>query len=555
MELKYQEASQEVITAAQKIYRPEELKANPQLAENVRTSRLEKADEYISGIVQKMYDGDQAFEEEKSRLKAKMESGLYTVDSFEGQKLKDNIGNAFGAVFKNAKLSSFDMSKRKKEAEEKRQNHQAAQEFQERYTAKRNDSLKDYILDKYKTKVSEEVINDSAQYLNELTEENPLFSVMSDWAVYTQSITDAKEKKEADRRTASIVKYANQDQAHEALKEMEKHILLQDFSVFDYKNDQEFLAKLEKNYPKIRALRDAVPLYERTLRKNGFYDSPRHEEFKARLETIEAIWQDYDSKVRTMSSPYYVLLKKKDLEGLSLKELEKKQNDPEIYGRHGTENRELRDYMRDLVEMKKKPSAFKQGESAAALLEKKRKPLLKEEYERTKKNTSRMLEIAGYKDARSAVNDKKAFQESFYEHWLAYIKGKYNPADYPGSFAKMKANLLKQEQEVRERQSFLLEMDEETVQRKDQEFGDYYLLSLAGNELQDLLGGIYHPEESSPYSLKERGEYKQLKSLIDNVNYYISDKENAFSARYDDAMNPQAAAMRKQAREEAFGHK
>ncbi|MBO6215585.1 MAG: hypothetical protein J6N76_08690, partial [Lachnospiraceae bacterium] len=238
--------------------------------------------------------------------------------------------------------------------------------------------------------------------------------------------------------------------------------------------------------------------------------------FKAKLATIDAIFADYESRIKMLNSPYYVLLAGKDMAELSEKELRKKLNED-----HVQNNDALKEYIESLID-RKKADQWGRGESASELYEANKKKELMAEYEATKKSKKEILKLTGYKDTASVLKDKDGFNQALGRNWIIKAREKYNPADYEGTFAKAKQ----------------WEGKTKEIEENDKYFSNYYVYELSKLDLGMLSDRFFRREKDSIYPEKERKELLALKDLIDDSVAYIASQYQIIHSEYRYAINP-----------------
>ncbi len=191
-----------------------------------------------------------------------------------------------------------------------------------------------------------------------------------------------------------------EDNAPELLvREMEKI----DLSEFEYKSDSEFATGLSVKISKLRAF-SHVKAYLREIKlgrivlTGGPIDLTA---LNAKMEMLEAIKTDYESRMAMMESPYYVLLAQKDLDGLSKDKLD---------GMANTDNLELKAYV-EAFRTNKANKLFKKSEATAEKEEK-----IKANLEKQKENadveadalSDELKELAKEKGLKYETGHKRA---------------------------------------------------------------------------------------------------------------------------------------------------
>ncbi|MBR3305748.1 MAG: hypothetical protein IKI75_00675 [Lachnospiraceae bacterium] len=106
------------------------------------------------------------------------------------------------------------------------------------------------------------------------------------------------------------------------LEEVLKEAAETDLSEFEYKSDKEFVDGYPARYAKLKALCHANEIFR--LSEIHKIDGVNMTVLRAKLDVMEQIRNDYETRIKMMHSPYYALLAGKDFESLSVDQLDEK---------------------------------------------------------------------------------------------------------------------------------------------------------------------------------------------------------------------------------------
>lgn len=134
-----------------------------------------------------------------------------------------------------------------------------------------------------------------------------------------------------------------------------------DIAGFEYKNDTEFVDRIQDNYRWIQKV-DTLRAYCNQAKTEGLVQQ-LGAALEARLKFFEEMKADYDARIDMMNSPYYALLANADISGLSDDALARKATEAE-----GT-NPELASFLKNYRTLKNRGAFFGKGKNAAARIE------------------------------------------------------------------------------------------------------------------------------------------------------------------------------------------
>ncbi|MBO6214032.1 MAG: hypothetical protein J6N76_00685, partial [Lachnospiraceae bacterium] len=242
MREKYREMTREETKLFRTQYTVEESKEmDQQQKDEIQQMRMENASVFAEDLVHRMYSEDSEFEERKQKVSRNMErADLYMLNLLpEEVDVEQKVKQVHTDAMRTKTLSKSETDKRAKKVENKQQEHLAVMNFEKRYVTKRDDALRDHMAEEYRTRVKD-AYGINVDYMSRLTEDNPMYPLLSDWAMYCESVTDEKEKKALRKNVNTMITYANLGDGetgdNSVLNEMEKQILSADLSVFDYKD-------------------------------------------------------------------------------------------------------------------------------------------------------------------------------------------------------------------------------------------------------------------------------------------------------------------------------
>ncbi len=492
--------------------------------------RMELADDYIGDKLNLMSNGDEEFEERKKRIKENIESpDLLLINTLQEVDVEQKIGQEYAKAYGGKKtLSDSEKSKRAKQVQKKQDEHLAVLNFERRYVDKRDNALFNYMDTELKKRISEgfekNIVNAGTNYFEaRLTKNNPVFDVFNDWAAYYESVTDPQQKQFIGKTLGSLLQEGNRgnDEGEfgpdSMLRYMEKVILPVDVSIFDYKTNEEFIKNLDKNYPMLKALASSQRMLDYIKADKKVDQSSNICALRAKASVFVDILADYESRIKMMSSPYYVLLAKKDLFDMSLKDLEKYHE-----ADHVQNNPELKSYVESVMD-RKKATRFKRGDSASDLYEKRYKTELKSEYDNTKKTVNEILKGTKYKSVKAVNDDPKAFHQAFTNYWMARIWKTYKPEDFAGTFAKTKA----------------WEGRDADIKRLDQKYENYFVFEQSRKELTVFTEELFRPEKASLYSEEERADLRKFKDNVLDARDKMCNEFDLIMKDYTAEINPE----------------
>lgn len=308
---------------------------------------------------------------------------------------EESVDLAYTKVFKDKSLSKSQKTKRAASYNEKerRQNLVNAEMFQ--YHTIRDRAVHMIAEETTESETKQEFLDKHDATKSKYSE------ATRDVAVYAYLSQQKSLGDLAKKFYKSAASTETEDSAPELLiREMEKL----DLSEFEYSTDSEFATGLSLKMAKIRAF-SHVEDYLRQVKLGRLRITGAPVDLTAlaaKAEVLKSIKTDYESRMKMMESPYYVMLAKKDLDGLSDDELNDLVTD--------VKNEELKAYVA-AYKKNKANKLFKKGEKIIAKEEKIRKTLEKQNQKvdgETDALNDQLKALAKEKDFKFETGHKRA---------------------------------------------------------------------------------------------------------------------------------------------------
>ena len=139
----------------------------------------------------------------------------------------------------------------------------------------------------------------------EMAEEDVSF--MQDWSAYRNTGEFAKGQ----LGYLGGIFSEDEEQRMSVANSFADEILASDITVFEYKNDKDFLSKFKDQYKKLCAFANSQKIID--MLDDGV-PSERICALRAKVAALNDIREDYENRMQIMQSPYYALLMESDLE-------------------------------------------------------------------------------------------------------------------------------------------------------------------------------------------------------------------------------------------------
>ncbi len=499
--------------------------------QTLNLARQGLAKEYAGERVNMIADVDSAFADKKEYIMSKVLKleKLKNVFISGGGKIDEKILKARSGMDIKKKISSNSLSKRRKSAVKKHSRQIDVLKTMSGYVSLRDDALRDVFEARYRKTLAQAQSRVDVSFLENMKERNPFFAELSDWAAYTLS-RDEIDKEKAQNTMDEIIKSANLHGSTMGqkgmMKDMMKHIMAVNLSVFEYKNTEDFVWKLKMNYPALKAFVGAKKLVDAVLgAEDQDMEYPGITKFKAKLSTLEKILETYEVNIGLLSSRYYVLLAKKDLAALSENDIVDRLSSDKVL-----ESTEREEYGVNAAKLKSLP--FKAGSRADELYKKAIEIEGRKERDNTMSYIKDILARTGYDSMKSALKDENSFHEKISSMLLIRLRDKHDPQDFRGRFDK--------DPEWKD-------ADPELVKNNDQHFQEYYILYMSQEELADFGTDFFRDKENPAYSAKEKREIETFKKSLLAATDKMIKKMDKLTEEYREAIHPDYVRRQREA--------
>ena len=371
----------------------EELKARQ---DEILRRKLNTSDQYVVNRIDRMnYEARQWLDIRTRNLNRYLaENSDYELFA---RRAEDRMMGARGKLGLGA-LHRTQIKKRKKKMEKKHGIHIRVNRIRRDYLDTRKHALKDHMTGVYEDILTKEGA-EGATFLPEVMRDNPYFEEINDFAVW---MTEEKErqsgeqKDQAERDMYFLLHHANRFEGEhqngnpnkpvvtadrqKMLSIYEKHVMDVKLEDFDYHSREEFLDKLKREYPKLKALAGAGKVLDDLEKEGGQYEAKGETMvFRAKLETLKEIYDHYEAMRKIYDSNCYVLLARRDLVEEKLRDLEAYKARVERRERQAIlpGNGQLLQYLEGLTALKRNVG-FKRGSSSERIFQEKLKGLRKD---------------------------------------------------------------------------------------------------------------------------------------------------------------------------------
>ncbi|MCR5098487.1 MAG: hypothetical protein K6B14_06020 [Lachnospiraceae bacterium] len=417
---------------------------NQPLYEEEQKTKTISRSEVITGLIHQVYNKEgEATLTRRSILEANALKSSWLNQALSTKEEQNaQIGAAYGEMYNNKTLSTSQKYKRRKKFAKKAQMQETIIRTIQQYEDDREDLFVDTatgiadwdreFLTKDKKALKEtsgqmtEVVKDMLPmmiYLKQGVDEklagklkkSPYYRDFSNETIMDMVRMDKQKQIENLYSDFSTANTADSTATYEKYLRLIDEI---DISMFDYQSDEEFVQKLWDNYPLLRAMDHGRMMLDRVLADKR-YKLENREALIAKINVIDEIKKDYDSRLKMMQSPYYVSLASKDLANLSEEKLKEMRADEAA---KEAPSQEKLAYIDALIE-RKAPGRFKRGVSAEMLFREELAVVQKQEHEDVmQKYNDLCKKLKTFAKGRDEENYRIDFSRSLSRTMLAYYK-------------------------------------------------------------------------------------------------------------------------------------
>ncbi len=223
----------------------------------------------------------------------------YAEEKIPKEGLENRVSDTYTAARSNKTLSNMQKGKRAESAYRKIERQRNLLNEQKLFIKKRQDD-KEFVL----SMLTEEREKELSSRIGSEDEMN----LLRNWGIMREEDDDYDEL----RLGISVGEVHNRNYIYyEICKEMDS-----DTTDYSYSSDDEFVSKFAQKYDAIvryAATRYIINKYEEDPELSNKLSLSR---LQAKVEYFEALKEDYEDRMELLSSPYYTLLSKKDIENL-----------------------------------------------------------------------------------------------------------------------------------------------------------------------------------------------------------------------------------------------
>ena len=340
-----------------------------------------------------------------------------TTDAFKGM-----ISETYSAV-KHKNVGAMEKGKRAKESREKIALRKHLMQEQQAFVEER----------KRRTELSEKVIfaKDAEKYKGDISTEEEK-EALRFWVM----ANDENEEKQLKNRRALL----GGDHQRTAILAVLKAVEDSDTSEFLDKNDGEFASAYAEKYEKLCRYTSAEFYLKKLEEKDESHSVSSRDcsttKLRAKLAFYKEMKAQYEDRIKLMSSPYYVLLRKADMKEYMGPDGEAKIN--------AIEDESYREYVRHFVKTQSSPLAMGQTKATKSRFDEILKEKSKEQKsfdEQTANQALEKLQIGNVKKAELGIQTRELFDErkaeslsqdeqavlGLYDDMTAYELQKFDP--------------------------------------------------------------------------------------------------------------------------------